>query len=1059
MSMSPPLSHIAVRMIPVIALALAAGGCATQATLPDRFALGHDAAGGRCTANRSWGKDQLQSPFDVAYTLTCEGAAASRSNGSVTAMPAKKRVPLTTQSCGTASQVTINGLGPAEARRCYDNGLAASAVVVTVVRHGTSYRGIALTTATTPMVHALAALTNGHAPTADDTTIAAGIKIETLAQAPSTGAAATGVAAFDPSVALRDGIAQNRTGLYAEASRVLNDALSRLPATTPADVQVELLLEAGLADSNIRFTSAALEHFARAETLLAKLEGERAAFLERKRVIYGALDALNRRDWNSALATLSTQRADFPLQDLTVLADLNSAAQQDASSAVVGPSAAQLSQIVLDAQRSWASSIAEISKGGNGSVAASEASLDRAAVDVTALLNARINPASLLWLAAQIERQGGRIAFRRGLQLDGDARAQAYRQAVTLFSCALDTLQGRRPADMQACAIKLSPEVRSRMIIAAAEVSGPVIAETQIERASVLARTGAAREAVLLDYDGGIDVLLASGRAGTVPPSGLEEYLDLLASSSAQDPAASAERFFKAIQAVGEPAIARQMSELQSVVAATGDTGTKVRERQQLTREIQGLRYQIEDAAADPAKRADLEKDRADKERSLLAINDDLASNSKLRAIDDRPATVAEIQSSLQPGELYYKLAEVRTRTYGIAIDKNRATIFAVNIEAAALTRITRTVRRSIRDDSGRIPFYNVGASFALFQLITGPAQEQILAAKAIVVDPAGPLSELPASVLVTDRASVQSYAASRAKAPYDYSKVAFLGGRSTISIALSPRSFIDARALPSSKAANPFIGFGQHGMPATVSNSAEMIQVGLGCAISRTDLARYSEASEPISASKIAMAADAIGAPNAPRMIGAAFTDMAVEQRGDLADYQVLHFATHGIPETQVGCASIPPSLITTLGGEGSDGFLSFGEVAQLKLDANLVVLSACETSASASSASARRTGQEETGRSLDGLVRAFLAANARAVLATYWKISVEQQSDQLFGTFYSKGRSESIGDALRDAQHELMIQPRFSHPYYWGAFFVVGDSSKSMLSKPPATKVAAAN
>jgi CHAT domain-containing protein len=110
--------------------------------------------------------------------------------------------------------------------------------------------------------------------------------------------------------------------------------------------------------------------------------------------------------------------------------------------------------------------------------------------------------------------------------------------------------------------------------------------------------------------------------------------------------------------------------------------------------------------------------------------------------------------------------------------------------------------------------------------------------------------------------------------------------------------------------------------------------------------------------------------------------------------------------------------------------------------------VLSACETSSGTSQQTGRLSGQEDSTPTLDGLVRAFLSANARAVLATYWKVPAETESDELIGAFYRTGRTASIGSALREAQLTLIRQPRFSHPYYWGAYFVVGDGSKTMLT-----------
>jgi CHAT domain-containing protein len=201
-----------------------------------------------------------------------------------------------------------------------------------------------------------------------------------------------------------------------------------------------------------------------------------------------------------------------------------------------------------------------------------------------------------------------------------------------------------------------------------------------------------------------------------------------------------------------------------------------------------------------------------------------------------------------------------------------------------------------------------------------------------------------------------------------------------------------------------------------------------------------------------------------APAITGAAFSDRAVmdeSARGDLAGFQVLHFATHGLPETKAGCLRVPPALVTTLappvdGAAPSDGLLSFAEIAGLRLDANLVVLSACETAAGVSGVGGRLGGQDESGSTLDGLVRAFVTANARAVLATYWKVPASESSDAFIRAFYASGRTATIGAALRDAQLAAMKRPETSHPYYWGAYFLVGDASKSMLTPAPATVAA---
>jgi CHAT domain-containing protein len=303
--------------------------------------------------------------------------------------------------------------------------------------------------------------------------------------------------------------------------------------------------------------------------------------------------------------------------------------------------------------------------------------------------------------------------------------------------------------------------------------------------------------------------------------------------------------------------------------------------------------------------------------------------------------------------------------------------------------------------------------------------------------------------VLVTDQASVDDFAVSRRTDPYDYSRVNFLAKRVTIFSALSPRSFVVSRAAPASTAPLPFIGFAEHLPIAMTGRIGEMmISVGNGCSVELSAIAALTNQLSPIKESELLRAAAALRVVNPPSITGAAFTDSAVKARNDLDQFQILHFATHGLTEGQWGCAKSPPALVTSLGDEDSDSILSFSEIARLKLNANLVVLSACDTASGVTTDQARAEGQEESGATLEGLVRAFLTANARAVLSTYWAISDEGESEALIENFYRAGRTSNIATALRTAQTGTMSDPRSSHPIFWGAFFVVGDASKLMLS-----------
>lgn len=1035
--------------------------------LPDRFALGRDTTGEPCVAARNWREPRLGDVFDRAWVITCRGVTASRPQGYVLRLRRADAVPVDPATCGTPAMQVMQGIGPVETRRCTDATLGFAATLVRFRRHGQTYVGASAETAVGALEASLRAIA-GVAPPPAATDGVARVTIDPVRPAPAparaTIAVATGAAppvatrAFDATTSLQAGIALNHRGLYVEASRLLNDALSRLSYDAPALTRVELELEAGLADSNISQVDAAEDHFARATSLLAANGGvDRAAALEAKRTTYRGLDLLNRRQWAAAETMLADKAvAANPLTDPAMLSRLNQAAPATGTTAILSAAlsavdGAQFARLMLEAQRDWARSVALLAL---GRPTASRTALDLAAGYV-AQLQRSVDPDALVALKSRIQRQYARVAARQG-RID---------ESVAFFDCALGTLQGQRPSPARPCPIDAPV---GRRIGTADSAAGPMIAETQLERASILARNPAVpRERILADYDAGVDALIASNAVAGIP-SALEGYLDTLAGMAGDGGQgagaggdALAEKYFRAVQAVGEPAIARQLAQLQTVVTADGTLGAKVRDRAEIERRIVQLRYAI--AGASAADAPALEAERRTAEDRLADLNVAIAGDTRFRAVDDRPATIAQVRAALRPGEVYLKVSRLRARAFATVIATDRSYIYPLAASGEDVDRIAVRVRASIRDDSGRLPFFDVAASYALFKLIAGPAEATLTGAKAIVVDPSGALQNLPAGVLVTDLASVKQYLAGRGTAPNDYSRVGFLAQRVEISNALSPRSFLIARSLPESTAPQPFIGFGENAPPIALAGAAgnRLISFGTGCAMRYDQLAAIMSANQPVSAREIGIAATALGAPRAPEVTGRAFTDsaiMAANDRGDYARYQVIHFATHGLPETRSDCTVVPPSLVTTLAPPGaedahpSDGLLSFAEIAQLRLNANLVVLSACETAAGVSGLSGRLAGQDESAATLDGLVRAFITANARAVLATYWKVPAIAESDEFIRAFYATGRHATIGTALRTAQAGLIRAPRFSHPYYWGAYFLVGDAGKTMLSAPDA-------
>ncbi len=696
----------------------------------------------------------------------------------------------------------------------------------------------------------------------------------------------------------------------------------------------------------------------------------------------------------------------------------SAAAHGSAERAVKVPNARELDKLLLRAQANWAKSVALLALGDE---AGANTAVEAAEHNLEPFQSGQVNPVVALWMQARVDRQRGRLA----------ARAANWPVALAAYDSAADALR--------------------QSAIATNSGAEPAIAQLLLERASILQRQGTTGEPLRAEYQQAVDALIDSGMPGGVPPAGLEQYLDLLvATNSSAADKTSEEDFFRAMQAVNKPAIERQMNRIRSILQADPAVGAKLRDRADVERDLTKIRYQIAELdAAHKDQAADLEHRRSAAQDQLTRLDADLASDPRLKLYEEQPATVQEIRGALRPDEAYYKLTELRGKDYGILITPQDTLIYRVDAPAQALSALAARVRDLIDGQlgQGRLAPFDVAAAYTLYRLVAGPAADRLKATSALIVDPSGPLERLPMGVLVTDQDSVTKYKA--AKDPFDYTGVSFLARNTEISTEVSPRSFLIARALPPSHATKPFIGFAEPQAP-SLAVADTRVSVGDLCYVDSRALRQLAATAPPIPAAEVQVAANALGDPGAPLVTQAAFTADAVENRGDIGDYAILHFATHGLEEGQWGCTKSPPALVTSFADANSDGLLSFDEIAGLHLDANLVVLSACDTGAGIRNQEvARLSGQEEAGSTLEGLVRAFLTANARAVLATHWQVPVSEGTPELMEAFYTSVRSEDIGASLQTAQRQLMANPKYSHPLYWGAYFIVGDARKSALAR----------
>lgn len=180
---------------------------------------------------------------------------------------------------------------------------------------------------------------------------------------------------------------------------------------------------------------------------------------------------------------------------------------------------------------------------------------------------------------------------------------------------------------------------------------------------------------------------------------------------------------------------------------------------------------------------------------------------------------------------------------------------------------------------------------------------------------------------------------------------------------------------------------------------------------------------------------------------LGAQATETEVKrlsEAGELAKYRILHFATHGTLAGQLSGTN-EPGLILTPPAKATpedDGYLSGSEIASLKLDADWVILSACNTAGGA--------GEGAAAEALSGLARVFFYAGARALLVSHWEVDSDAAVKLVTGATGALSKEPSIGraEALRRAMLAMITDdtrqkewvPAY-HPSVWAPFVVVGE------------------
>jgi CHAT domain-containing protein len=546
---------------------------------------------------------------------------------------------------------------------------------------------------------------------------------------------------------------------------------------------------------------------------------------------------------------------------------------------------------------------------------------------------------------------------------------------------------------------------------------------------------------------------------------------------------------------LGSRAVENALSESSARAAAAYDPNLAdlVRREQDMKKQIVGLKMTLSNAIALPPDQQSSQGIQKIKENigtlthAITALQKEINQRFPKYADFIKPKAVSapDIQKKLRSGEAMLSIYTTDEKTFVWVIPRQGNIQFhAAPLGRQELEKIVTNLRRPLDANSttlGAIPDFDTTLAYRLYAELLKPVTAGWKNASDIIVVNSGPLGQIPISLLPTELVKLD---AEKELLFSRYQSVPWLIRKVSVTAMPSVSSFVTLRSVPEGDLTRKaFAGFGDpifskmqlaqlpsqsaaydtltergKGIMPLVASRGMKVQVR-GIRITEKGNLDKKEINSsqlsqlhrlPDTADEIRSTAQTLNANMARDVfLGMEASEHRVKTM-DLSDRKILSFATHALIPGDLDGLDQPALAMSSpeVTGEKEDGLLTMEEILKLKLNADWVVLSACNTGAS------QGAGQE----AVSGLGRAFFYAGTRSLLVSQWSVETTSAKKLVTGIFEAQKKDVSLArsQALRKSMLHLMDNERFvdpttgkvvasySHPLFWAPFTVVGETGK---------------